>query len=88
MEDFMEIPTPQLKIPTELLTAFQKDVRFVPNHLPVAGYITFDRAMLLSILRTQDPAARDRMVAALEKLDPQWELVFVAPVEEKTAAGN
>ena len=35
----METPTPQLKIPTELLTAFQKDVRFVPNHLPVAGYI-------------------------------------------------
>jgi len=84
----METPTPQLKIPTELLTAFQKDVRFVPNHLPVAGYITFDRAMLLSILRTQDSAARERMVVALEKLDPQWELVFVAPVEEKTVAGN
>lgn len=78
----METPTTQLKIPTELLTAFQEDVRFVPNHLPVAGYITFDRAMLISILRNQDPAARDRMIVALEKLDPQWELVLVAPVEE------
>jgi hypothetical protein len=85
MEDFMEIPTPQLKIPKELLTAFQEDVRFVPNHLPVAGYITFDRAMLLSILRSQDPAVRDRMIVALEKLDPQWELVLVSPVEETVA---
>jgi hypothetical protein len=81
MEDFMETPTTQVKIPKELLTAFQEDVRFVPNHLPVAGYITFDRAMLLSILRSQDPAVRDRMIVALEKLDPQWQLVFVAPEE-------
>ena len=77
----MVVPTSQLKIPTELLTAFQGDVRFVPNHLPVAGYITFDRAMLLSILRSQDPVVRDRMILALEKLDPQWQLVFVAPEE-------
>jgi len=77
----METPTTQVKIPKELLTAFQEDVRFVPNHLPVAGYITFDRAMLLSILRSQDPAVRDRMIVALEKLDPQWQLVFVAPEE-------
>ena len=75
-------PTPQLKIPVELLKTFQTDIRFVPNHLPVAGYITFDRQMLLSILRSQDAAAKEGLIAALEKLDPQWQVVLVAPTEE------
>jgi hypothetical protein len=84
----MGTPTPQLKIPVELLTAFHKDVRFIPNHLPVAGYITFDRAMLISILRSQDVAAKERFITALEKLDPQWELILAAPAEQQTVAAD
>jgi hypothetical protein len=89
MEDAMGISTPplkQLRIPTELLKTFQGEMRLVPNHLPVAGYITFDRQMLVSILRSQDPAAKEHLAAALEKLDAQWELVLVAPTEETVAA--
>jgi len=85
----MPITTPPLKqfrIPTELLKTFQGEMRLVPNNLPVAGYITFDRQMLISILRSQDTAAKESLVAALEKLDPQWELVLVAPTEEAVAA--
>lgn len=78
----MGTPTQQLKIPSELLTAFHQDVRFIPNHLPVAGYITFDRAMLISILRSQDTVAKERFITALEKLDPEWELILAAPAEE------
>jgi len=81
-------PTPQLKIPVELLKAFQTDIRFVPNHLPVAGYITFDRQMLISILRSQDSAAKEGLITALEKLDPQWQVVLVAPTEETTVAAR
>jgi len=81
-------PTPQLKIPSELLASFQKDVRFIPNHLPVAGYITFDRAMLISILRSQDAAAKERFITALEKLDPQWELILAAPQAQTAVAAD
>jgi hypothetical protein len=88
MEDIMGTPTQQLKIPVELLKAFQEDIRFIPNHLPVAGYITFDRAMLISILRSQDVAAKERFITALEKLDPQWELILAAPAEETTLAAR
>ncbi|MGD0547730.1 MAG: hypothetical protein ABR991_07850 [Terracidiphilus sp.] len=84
----MGTPTPQLKIPSELLSAFQTDVRFIPNHLPVAGYITFDRAMLISILRSQDDAAKERFITALEKLDPQWELILAAPAEQQAVAAD
>jgi hypothetical protein len=84
----MGTPAPQLRIPAELLTAFHKDVRFIPNHLPIAGYITFDRAMLISILRSQDAAAKERFVVALEKLDPQWELILAAPTEQKAVAAD
>lgn len=84
----MGTPTPQLKIPSGLLAAFHEDVRFIPNHLPVAGYITFDRAMLISILRSQDAAAKERFITALEKLDPQWELILAAPAEEAALAAR
>jgi hypothetical protein len=86
MEDNMGNPAQQFKIPAELLHAFQKDIRFIPNNLPIAGYITFDRQMLLSILRSKDAAERERFVAALEKLDTKWEVVLVAPTEEVKAA--
>ncbi len=84
----MGTPTPQLRIPADLLTAFHQDVRFIPNHLPVAGYITFDRAMLISILRSQDVATKERFISALEKLDPQWELILAVPEEQTAIAAD
>jgi len=78
-------PRKQHKIPQEFMKTFQADVRFVPVNLPVAGYITFDRAMLASILRSQDPAVRERAATAIQSLDPAWEFVMVAPAEEAAA---
>jgi hypothetical protein len=84
----MEVSMESPKIPVELLKTFQADLRVIPTHLPVAGYITFDRAMLTAILRSQDSAARERLAAALQKLDPQWDLVFMTRTEETVTAGR
>jgi hypothetical protein len=74
----------QFRIPAEFLKAFEVDFHVIPPHLPVAGYITFDRAMLLAMLRNKDAAARERFAAALQTLDSNWELALVAPTEATT----
>lgn len=78
-----EIRTPEFKVPRELLNAFQRDIRFVPNHLPVAGYIIFDNEMLKSILLNPDAKARENFAEKLGALNAAGgELVIVAKTTE------
>ncbi len=60
--------TREFRIPVELLKAFQKDVRFIPNPGPHYGYITFDREMLKSILVHGSPEARAALAEHLDAL--------------------
>ncbi len=55
------------KIPVDLLKTFKTDVRTLPHILPTNGWITFDRAMLLSVLRGNDAEARLGLAKAIEK---------------------
>jgi hypothetical protein len=72
-------PAARFQIPVDLLKAFKTDIRFVPNHLPVAGYIIFDRQMLESILLNDDPKARAAFAAQLGKVyQAGGELVVMA----------
>jgi hypothetical protein len=72
-------PTPEFKIPAELLKMFQGDVRLLPVHLPVAGYIMFDAAMLKSILLGDDQGARANLARQLDALSQAGgELVIIA----------
>jgi hypothetical protein len=66
-----EIPTARPKeftIPVDLLKSFKAEVRFVPQVLPINGWILFDRAMLVAILRGNDATARMEMAKQLERL--------------------
>jgi hypothetical protein len=54
-------------IPVDLLKMFKNDVRTKPHILPTNGWIVFDRAMLISILRGNDAVARTEMAKQLEK---------------------
>ena len=54
-------------IPVDLLKMFKNDVRTIPHILPTNGWIVFDRAMLISILRGNDAVARTEMAKQLEK---------------------
>ncbi len=58
----------EFTIPAELLKMFKGDVRTLPHVLPTNGWITFDRAMLVSILRSGDAAARANLANQIEKL--------------------
>lgn len=72
-------PPSEFKVPRELLNVFQHDMRFVPNHLPVAGYIIFDHEMLKAILLNPDAKARANFAANLGALNAAGgELVIVA----------
>lgn len=72
-------PAARFQIPVDLLKAFKSDVRFVPNNLPVAGYIIFDRQMLESILLNNDREARAAFVEQLGKVyQAGGELVVMA----------
>ena len=61
-------PASRFQIPVDLLKAFKSDVRFVPNNLPIAGYIIFDRQMLQSILLNDDRKVRAAFVEQLGKV--------------------
>ena len=54
-------------IPADLLRSFKNDIRTLPHVLPTNGWIVFDRAMLVSILRGNDVAARLDMAKQIEK---------------------
>jgi hypothetical protein len=70
---------PQFRIPLELLKAFKSDVRTLPNALPNNGYIVFDRAMLVSILRSNDVEARTALAKGIDELGKSGgELVIMA----------
>jgi hypothetical protein len=59
----------EFKIPIELLKSFKADVRQIPDFGPLAGYITFDMAMLTSILRSNDVRVRNELANQLEKFE-------------------
>jgi hypothetical protein len=42
--------------------------------------------MLISVLRSGDPAAREKYASALSALKPQWEAVLINKAEETTVA--
>jgi hypothetical protein len=60
---------PHFSVPVELLKVFQKEVRFVPQHLPTNGYVLFDAAMLKSIILSNDAAAKKEFAEGLDKLE-------------------
>ncbi len=69
----------QFAVPVELLQTFQKEVRFIPHVLPANGWIIFDRAMLLSVLRGNDVEARKNLANDIENLAKAGgELVIMA----------
>jgi hypothetical protein len=69
----------EFKIPIELLKAFRSDIRTLPHNLPHNGYIIFDHAMLISILRDNDAAARIELAKQLEKYaEAKGKLVMMA----------
>jgi hypothetical protein len=77
----------EFKVPLDLLKAFHTDVRFIPNVLPINGWIIFDRAMLESILLSNDIEARKNLVKQLDKFyDAGGNLLMVtnSPTERTT----
>jgi hypothetical protein len=60
---------PQFTIPLELLKEFKQDVRIIPPHLPANGWILFDKAMLVSVLRNENSAIRAQLANGIEQLD-------------------
>ncbi len=60
--------TPGFAVPADLLRKFSSEVRFIPSHLPTNGYIVFDRAMLLAVLRGEDVNARQALAKSIEAL--------------------
>jgi len=65
-------------IPIDLLRNFKNDVRTIPHVLPTNGWIVFDRAMLVSVLRGDNAAARADLAKQIEKLGEVAELVILA----------
>ncbi len=55
-------------VPVDLLKAFKNEVRFIPHVLPANGWIIFDRAMLVSVLRGDDAKARQELARQIEGL--------------------
>ena len=45
---------PEFAVPVGMLKLFQNDMRIFPREEHPKGYITFDRRMLISILRSKD----------------------------------
>jgi len=59
----------QFAIPADLMKMYKEDIRTLPHILPINGWIVFDRAMLVSILRSDDVEKRMNLANQLEKLD-------------------
>jgi len=75
--------TKEFKIPIELVKAFQNDVRTIPPHLPVNGWITFDLEMLISVLSRGDLKACAALAESVKALkDVGGELVIMASETE------
>jgi hypothetical protein len=55
-------------VPAELLKTFKKEIRFFPPLPHPAGYIMFDRQMLITVLERGTDAQRQEMVDALKGL--------------------
>ncbi len=67
-------------VPAELLTQFKQDVRVIPQVLHPNGWIIFDRAMLVSVLRSNNEEARIKLANSLDKLGKTGgELMIVGP---------
>ncbi len=64
----MEKLSKEFVVPVELLQTFKKEVRFIPHVLPANGWIIFDRAMLVSVLRGNDAEARKKVADSIEGL--------------------
>ena len=71
-------PAREFAIPLDLMKNFKSDVRTIPHVLPTNGWIVFDRAMLISVLRGDNPAARADLAKQLEKFGEVGELVIMA----------
>jgi len=56
-------------IPSELLSSFKTEVRFIPTIGPHYGYIIFDKGMLKNILLSNDAKAREALATQLDKLE-------------------
>jgi len=73
----------EFKIPIELLKTFQNDVRTIPPHLPVNGWITFDLEMLASVLSRGDLKACAALAEGVKALKAAGgELVIIASETE------
>ena len=65
-------------IPVDLLKSFKKEVRFVPRELPANGWIIFDRAMLISVLRSDNVKERQALAQQIQELgNAGGELVLI-----------
>jgi hypothetical protein len=67
----------EFRIPLDLLKHFTTDVRVLPQYNPTNGYIIFDKAMLLSVLRSDKLEVRQSFAKAIEAY--KGELVLMEP---------
>ncbi len=58
----------QFAVPVNLLKMFKSDVRIFPPTPNPTGYITFDREMLISILRSNDVEKQKELAKQIEIL--------------------
>ena len=61
-------PTREFAVPLSLLKTFQTDIRVIPRMDHPNGYITFDMAMLISVLRGKDVEKAKVLANELEKM--------------------
>ncbi len=57
----------EFRVPLELLKQFKADLRIHPPVPPSAGWIMFDKEMLLSVLRSDKADVRAEFVKSLER---------------------
>jgi hypothetical protein len=58
----------QFSVPVGLLKLYQNDLRFFPVDPHPNGYITFDRRMLISILRSKDVEKQMELAKQIENM--------------------
>ncbi len=58
----------QFAIPVGMLKLFQNDMRYFPREDHPNGYITFDRRMLISILRSKDVEKQMELAKQIETM--------------------
>jgi hypothetical protein len=68
----------EFSVPIDLIKHFKADVRTIPHVLPTNGYIVFDHAMLVAVLRGGDATVRAELAKALDKYaEKGGELVMI-----------